>query len=72
MRHRLKGALRSRTIWFNAVALPMLATMFDQAQANLPVLQPWLPADRFQAIAVVSVVGNIVLRGLTTRGLEHK
>lgn len=72
MLDKLRGALRSKTIWFNAVVIPALASIFDQAQANLAALQPYLPSNKMQAIAVISIGGNIILRGLTSQALEHK
>jgi hypothetical protein len=72
MLDKVRGALRSKTVWFNAVAIPVLATIFDQAQANLAALAPYLADDKMKVIAIVSIVGNVVLRGLTTQPLEHK
>ena len=72
MLDKLRGALRSKTIWFNAVAIPVLATIFDQAQANLGALAPYLADDKMTVLAVISIGGNIILRALVTERLEHK
>lgn len=69
---KIYGALRSKTIWFNAVAIPALLLIVDQLQANLGLLAAYMPADKMQTVAVVSIIGNIVLRAITKSALEHK
>lgn len=56
---------RSRTLWFNAVVAALAA-----AEAGFGVLQPVLPANAYAAISLLLVVGNAVLRFLTTQGLR--
>lgn len=71
MLDKLKGALRSKTIWFNVfmVALPEI---FEQLQANLPVLHDYLPENTYKAVGLVAIVGNVILRGVTKIPLEAK
>lgn len=70
-KRKIKGAARSRTVWFNAVvgsataALPMLETA-------LPGLREHLPQQIYSVALLVIVVGNIVLRAVTTTALEDK
>lgn len=60
MRDTLKGALRSRTVWFNVITGGV-------EMANL--LAPTLPAG---TVAAVNVLGNIALRFITTQPLADK
>jgi hypothetical protein len=69
---KLRGALRSKTVWFNAVAIPVLLLILDQLQANLGLLAAYLPVDKMQTVGAVSIIGNIVLRAMTSSALEHK
>lgn len=68
---KLKNAWRSKTIWFNAlmVALPSL---LDQLSGVMPNLQPYMPANVFQAVTVSLIVGNVLLRFITRLPLEAK
>lgn len=64
-RSKLKGAVKSKTIGFNALAVA--AGVVDIAANNgmlLSALGPWGP--------LVLAVGNVVLRAVTTESLEDK
>jgi len=68
---KLKGAWRSKTIWFN-VGAGIALTYSNEILGVLPQLQPVLGADHYQtAFAVVTVV-NVTLRFLTKHPLEAK
>jgi hypothetical protein len=62
---------KSWTIWFNAF-LAGVVPMLDYAQANLPLLQPYLPANYYGYLMLIGVVGNIVLRFKTYNSLAEK
>ena len=68
MKTKLKGALRSKTIKFNAVIVPIFA-MIEQ---NFGLLQS-LIGNKWYGVAfmLVSAV-NIYLRSVTTESLETK
>lgn len=63
----LKGAWKSKTIWFNAIvgALVSLESVF-------PLLQPALGPQWYGIIMVALTVGNVVLRGVTNKALADK
>lgn len=69
---RLRGALRSKTIWFNPVAIPVLLALFDHIQSNLGLLASYLSGNKMQVLAIISIDGNIFLRALVKTPLEAK
>lgn len=68
---KIKNAWRSRTIWFNVI-MASLPTLLDQASGTLPQLQSYLPANVYETMAVALIVGNFLLRFVTTLPLEAK
>lgn len=68
---KVRGAWRSKTVWFNAALLGMLP-LIDLLSGALPQLQMFLTDESYRRVGIVTVVGNIVLRFLTSRPLEHK
>lgn len=60
-----KPRTRSRTHWFNAVMAGLTA-----AEASLNVFAPVLGEYRFALVSFVLIVGNVVLRELTTSPIE--
>lgn len=72
---KLRGAARSKTVWFNAVALAFvgqLPAMIDYAAQNLPALQPYLPANHYTTIIGAITIANLILRFKTTTSLAGK
>lgn len=59
-----KAWWRSRTLWFNAVVAALAA-----AEGGFSVLQPLLPIPVYQVFTFVLLVGNAVLRAITSRAL---
>jgi hypothetical protein len=59
-----KAPHRSRTLWFNGLVAGLAV-----AEAKVQLLQPLLPVDAYQVLVFVLVVGNAVLRALTSTGL---
>jgi hypothetical protein len=68
---KLKGALRSLTVWFNGVAMAALAGL-PMLQDMLPQLQPYVPPGIYQHGMLVVIVGNILLRFRTSTPLDQK
>ena len=60
-------AIRSKTMWFNAIlaALAALEGVFG-------VLQPYVPGNVFAYMTIALTVGNAILRVLTTQALADK
>lgn len=56
---------KSRTLWFNALVAGAAA-----AEANFQLLQPLLPANVYQLLTFALVVGNALLRLVTTTGVS--
>ena len=63
----LKGAFKSKTIWFNVIvaALASLEPVFG-------TLQAFLPGNVYAYISVFLAVGNATLRVITTQPLSTK
>lgn len=75
LRARVRGAVRSKTVWFNALALALvnqLPQLIDYAAQNLPLLQPYLPANHYTTIVGAITITNLILRYKTTHPLEAK
>lgn len=66
---KLRGALKSWVIRFNALAGVMLAIL-PMLQDALPMLAQYVPDLKY--VAVVVIVGNVLLRFKTTTSLAEK
>lgn len=55
---------RSRTVWFNCICACLAA-----AEASLGLLQGVLPVNAYAVLSFVLVVGNTLLRAITTTAL---
>jgi hypothetical protein len=68
---RLRGAMRSKTAWFNGLcAVAMVkAEMLQQA---LPQLAPYMKPENYQHLMLGILVVNLVLRFVTTKSLAEK
>lgn len=75
LERKLRGALRSMTMWFNGLLLaawPFAEQIVGGMREYMPELQPYLPADVFKWVGLAVVVLNIALRVRTTRALDEK
>lgn len=71
MASKLKGASRSKTVWFNSIAGTMLVALPEMKEA-LPALQTYITPEVYRWLILVVVVGNIWLRAITRSALEDK
>ena len=71
MNDTLKGATRSKTVWFNSVAGTLLVALPEMKEA-LPALQQFITPQVYRWLILVVVIGNIWLRAVTTTSLEDK
>lgn len=68
---KLRRAHKSLTIQFNALmatAIGFLPQLLDA----LPSLQPHLGPEFYKWVAIVTIVGNALIRGRTTKPLEER
>jgi hypothetical protein len=75
MMNKLRGALRSVTIWVNGLMLALFPFADQIAQGihdNLPELAQYLPANTFKALGLAVVVFNIYQRTRTKASLAEK
>ncbi len=73
--NKLKGALRSTTIWVNGVLLAILSfagEIVAAAQFYMPELAQYLPADIYRWLGVAIVVFNMYQRTRTKKSLAEK
>ena len=67
MKQEIKGAAKSKTVWFNMITGMLLA-----AEPALHLLQPILGASTYGVVSFVLIVGNVALRAITTKALGDK
>lgn len=67
----ISGATRSKTVWFNAVFGGLLVALPELKEA-LPIVKEYITPDVYRWLMLVAVLGNIVLRFITTTALEDK
>ncbi|MDD5688490.1 MAG: hypothetical protein PHE88_11745 [Elusimicrobia bacterium] len=63
----VQGALKSKTMWFNAIVASLAAF-----EGVFNVLQPYVAGNVYAYITIALAVGNAFLRVLTTQALEDK
>lgn len=63
----LKGAFKSKTIWFNVIVAGLAAL-----EPVFGTLQAFLPGNVYAYMSVALVVGNAILRVITTQPLCEK
>lgn len=68
---KLKGSLKSVTVWVNSIFLSLLP-FYDDLRTSLPELQPYLPDDAYKKMVFALVILNIVLRFRTKVDLKDK
>jgi hypothetical protein len=71
MWQKIKGAVKSWTIWFNGVASAIVAGL-PMLQDSFPQLQPYIPANFYKWAMFVIIAVNLVLRFKTNKPLEQK
>ena len=72
---KLRGALRSMTMWINGIFLalfPFADQMVQGIHDNLPDLGQYLPANIFKAVGIAVVLFNIYQRTRTKQSLAEK
>ena len=67
MKQEIKGAVKSKTIWFNTITGMLLA-----AEPALHLLQPVLGTSTYGIVSFILIVGNVALRAITTKSLGTK
>ncbi|MGQ0700395.1 MAG: hypothetical protein ACT4PZ_19420 [Panacagrimonas sp.] len=65
-----KAFWKSRTLIFNAAAA--VAAALPQLELSLPVLQPLIGPDYYSVLSTVVLIGNIILRAITTSAIGLK
>lgn len=68
---KIKGALKSWTVWFNSIAGAVLMGL-PMLQDSLPALQPYVNGNHYKHVMAGVIVVNIVLRFKTSKALEQK
>lgn len=68
---KLKGAIKSLTIWFNSIIASTLVGL-PLAQDTFPQLQPYIPANAYKYGMAALIIGNILLRFRTSKPLGGK
>lgn len=71
LKRKLKNSWKSLTIWFNGLALSALP-LFEMFKDSLPSLGLYLDNDVYKYVGAAVVVGNIILRFKTDKGLHEK
>lgn len=69
LKAKLANLHKSLTIWFNGLAAAALGIL-PMLQDSLPSLQQYVPDIKWGAAAII--VGNVLLRFKTTKGLQDK
>lgn len=72
---KIRGALRSVTVWVNGMLLaawPFADQIIQGVRDNLPALQPYLPEDVFRNVGLAVVIFNIYQRARTSKSLAEK
>lgn len=75
LKKQIRGAARSWTIWFNGLLLAMLPFATDiliLLPQLLPEVKPYMPANAYEFMGKVVVIGNILLRFRTKSSLSSK
>lgn len=68
---KIRGALRSVTVWFNVMLLTLLPFHQDILDA-IPQIQPYLPDNLYKTVGLAAVMINLALRFKTTADLAAK
>jgi hypothetical protein len=71
MLEKIKKSWKSWTIWFNGIALAIIAGL-PSVQEAVPQLQPYVDAKLYKQVMVAVIAANILLRFKTNKPLEAK
>lgn len=71
LKDKIRGALRSWTIWANAVFAALLAGL-PMLQDSLPALAPFIDPGIYKVLMGVVIAANILLRFRTSVSLAEK
>lgn len=72
---KLRGALRSATMWVNGLflaAYPFADQIVQGVNEYLPALQPYLPENVFKGVGLAVILFNIYQRTRTSKSLAEK
>ena len=75
MKAKLIGALRSVTMWVNALFLalyPFASEIVAGLHDAMPTLAEYLPSNIYKGIGIAVVVFNLMQRTRTTKSLTEK
>jgi len=61
----MKHFAQSKTLWFNACGAALIAL-----EGSFELLQPHMEANIYSSVSMALVVGNAVLRTITTTGVR--
>lgn len=68
---KLRRAHKSLTIQFNAL-MATVVSVIPQLLDALPSLQPHLGPEFYKWVAIITIVGNSLIRAKTSKPLEDK
>jgi hypothetical protein len=69
------GAVKSKTIWLNAIfllLLDQLPNLLGQLSVVLPQVQPYIGTELYRNASLFLILGNVFLRFRTKTPLEQK
>ena len=75
MLNKLRGALRSATMWVNGLflaAYPFADQIIAGVRDNLPALAEYMPANVFKGVGLAVILFNIYQRTRTNQSLAEK
>lgn len=58
--------LKSRTMRWFGIYLPIAPVALDQLKDQMPQLQPYIPDNIYKATFVIAIVAGLILRAMTT------
>lgn len=68
---RIKGSIRSLTIWINGILLALIP-LYETFKNDFVQLQPYMTDANYRKLAVLIIIGNVILRFRTTKDLADK
>lgn len=68
---KIAGMYKSMTMWFNGL-IGMALVGLPEIKSSFPELQSYLPEGFFKYSMGALIIGNILLRFKTTKGLQDK
>lgn len=68
---KIAGLRKSFTFYFNATFAAVAAILPDLLQA-IPELQPLVGPEVYKHLLIINILGNVLIRGRTSKPLEDK